>query len=1204
MSVRILKCDSFRRSSACASIEDWLNNLGLGKYSETFAKNDVDLRVLPHLNSADLQELGVSLGHRKIILAAIDELQQAAPGVIKPKTESERLTSIVERQREPPGAEPAGEPGPDLRLLSVLFCDMVDSTGLSVRFKPEEMHELISAYQEAVASAVRRFDGYVAKFLGDGVLAYFGWPMAYEDHAERAIRAGLAAIGRVESLRTPAGSPIRSRVGIATGRVVVGDLAVGGALDRGHVAGETPNLAARLPQGLAEPGQILISDSTRRLANQVFEIEDLGARELKGFEHPVPVFRVARECEVESRFEARRSDSLSQFVGRTSEIGILLDRWELAKAGQGQAVFVTGEAGIGKSRLLEALIERLQNEPHEPIRLQCSPYHTTSALYPVIQRLTRVAGFVASDDGAARVEKLERLLLRNGENPTDVGGVYAELLSLGLRERFKMADLSAEQRKDITMRTLANRVFLAAKRAAVLLVVEDAHWIDPSTSELLGDIVLRIPAAPIYVVATHRPDWSADWSLGHSHVTTVEVGRLAKQQIRLLIQSMLGGVSDRLVDQIADRTDGVPLFAEELARSILESQTDAREDIEIPDSLQGSLMARLDRLPSPSKEVAQIASVIGREFDRDLLAEVAAINDSALDGALRQLLAAQLVVMGGISRQTLLFRHTLIQDTAYQSLLSRKRHSYHQAIADTIVKSHPNIVATQPELVARHYTEGQCDELAMQYWNKAGERAFERFANDEASDHFSNALAIAERLPDGPQRSHEMLAARLRLAEALHEAGRFKAAATQYRVAAEQARRANDSDSFVRVALGYDSVRYILGMSLERSVALLTEAEAKIAPDDDKQRCQILSRLARAHLLLGDAKKSESFDRKGIELARRLGDRRSLFTLFANRFLVPRQVKTPGEVQSRLSELSELIEISEGNIYDQMYALSMGAYVSAELGQRTRVDRSLAALSELGEVRPRFDQQWISRHGAAMLAILDGDFVAAEKFAGEGLELGRLTHGDQVEGVYGIQMFSIRREQGRLAEVAPVVKRLIDEKPDEKAWLPGFALIAADLGFEEPARRRLRELAEIGFEMPFDAKRSASLSYIAEVAVLLGDNEAAARLYELLSVYQHMTITAGIVTVCYGAASRYLGMLAATLGEFDKAEAHFEHALEMNKRMGARPWLAHTKAEYALLLRRRDGKGERAEVLANEAWETAAELDMVRLKRRLQPKIH
>ena len=260
----------------------------------------------------------------------------------------------------------------------------------------------------------------------------------------------------------------------------------------------------------------------------------------------------------------------------------------------------------------------------------------------------------------------------------------------------------------------------------------------------------------------------------------------------------------------------------------------------------------------------------------------------------------------------------------------------------------------------------------------------------------------------------------------------------------------------------------------------------------------------------------------------------------------------------------------------------------------------------MGDVRQRLHTQWIARHGEAMLAILDGNFSTAETLAQQALELGHQTHGEQVEGVYGVQMFSIRREQGRLAEVAQVMKRLIDENPDQTTWLPGFALIATELGFEEPARRRLRELAETGFEMPADAKRSTSLSYVAEVAALLGDAETAARLYELMSVYQHMTITAGIVTVCYGAASRYLGMLAATLGEFDRAEAHFEHALDMNARIGARPWLAHTKAEYALLLRRRGGKGvsERAEVLANEAWEIAAELDMVRLKKRLQPKVH
>jgi tetratricopeptide (TPR) repeat protein len=411
----------------------------------------------------------------------------------------------------------------------------------------------------------------------------------------------------------------------------------------------------------------------------------------------------------------------------------------------------------------------------------------------------------------------------------------------------------------------------------------------------------------------------------------------------------------------------------------------------------------------------------------------------------------------------------------------------------------------------------------------------------------------------------------------------------------------------VRVALGYDVAQFLGGMPLGQSVALLAEAERKIAGDDDKRRCLILCRLARGHLLLGDAKKSESFDRRATELARRLGDRRSLFDLLFNRLLVPREVASLTDAQRRLSEVSELVELSQSFNDDEMKgrALALNAYVSAELGERARVDRSHAALSELGEVRQRLAAQWASHHGAALLAILDGNFAAAEGFATEGLRLGRLILGEQVEGVYGIQMFSIRREQGRLAEVAPVVKRLIDGKPDEKAWAPGFALIAADLGFEEPARRRLRELAETGFELPFDAKRSASLSYVAEVAALLGDSDAAERLYQLMSVYRHMTITAGMVTVCYGAASRYLGMLAATLGDFDKAEAHFEHALELNERMRARPWLAHTKAQYALLLRRRGGRGdsERAEILANEAWEIAAELDMVLLKRRLQPRI-
>lgn len=1182
-------------------VEEWLNSLGLGKYAEIFAANDVDFRSLPHLDAADLQELGVSLGHRKILLNEIAALRGPEPQDIEPLRQEPPAPAVA----APPNDE-SSEGGPDLRLLSVLFCDMVGSTVLSGRSSAEEMHDLISAYQAAVASAVSRFGGYVAKFLGDGVLVYFGWPMAYEDHAERAIRAGLAAITAVAGLKTAAGEPLGARIGIATGRVVVGDLAGGSVLDRGQVAGYTPNLAARL-QTAAEPGQVVIADVTRRLAGHTFEFEELGTRELKGCQDTVAVFLVRSESKVESRFDAARGDTLSKFVGRSSEIGMLLERWELAKGGEGQAVFVTGEAGIGKSRLVEALVERVQQERHEFIRLQCSPYHTTSALYPVIRRLSWIAGLAPDDDQAARAKKLDRLLAYYGEDAAEYGPIYAELLSLNLGDRFELSGLSAQQRKEITLRTLVNRPFLAAARAPVLLVIEDAHWIDPSTSELLREMVSRIHAAPIYVVITHRPEWSADWASGLAQITNLAVGRLTKQQMRELIESKLDGVSDQLIERIAARTDGVPLFVEELTRSILESGKDLSDEVHIPDSLQGSLMARLDRLPAPSKEVAQIASVIGREFDRDLLAQVVSFDGPVLDGALRELVAAQVVVITGISQQSLLFRHALIQDTAYSSLLSRKRRQYHQAIADVIAKSYPNILSTQPELVARHYTEAQSEDLALPYWRRAGERALERSANFEAVDSFSNALTIAERLPEGELRRSETLATRLLLAKALGSAGQLTGATTHFQLAAEQARAAGDNDSFVRAALGYDMAQFLGGVPLHGSVAVLTEAVAVLAPDDDKQRCGVLTRLARAHLLLGDTAASESFARQAEELARRLGDRDSVFTLLIDRHLVPRQIASCGEVAGRLAELDELIQLSHEINSDDVKerALSFDIYVAAELGERARMEQSIAALASLG-ARQRLLYQWIARHGAAMLAILDGDFATAEGLAREGVEMGRRSVGEHSDGIYAMQMFSIRREQGRLAEVAPVMKRLIAEQPHETTWLPGFALIAADLGFEEPARRRLRQLAETGFEMPLDGKRSASLSYLAEVAALLGDMESAARLYELMSIYRHMTITAGLVSVCYGAASRYLGMLAATLGAFDEAQAHFEHALAMNAGMGARPWLAHTKAEYALLLRRRGGRGvpERAETLANEAWEIAAELDMVRLKQRLQANVH
>jgi class 3 adenylate cyclase/tetratricopeptide (TPR) repeat protein len=1181
------------------TIEDWLSQLGFGKYVEAFVQNDVDFRALPYITEADLQALGVSLGHRKIMLAAIN-------GFAQPGLDRLPLAAISREDSEHQITEVSQEPPADRRLLSVLFCDLVGSTALSAKLDPEDMHELTRRYQDSVAGAITRFGGYVAKYLGDGVLAYFGWPMAYEDHAERSIRAGLQALAAVEAVQSPDGEQLKARIGIASGHVVVGDIAGSSANERASIAGDTPNLAARL-QGAAAPGQIVVADSTRRLAGQSFEIESLGSQELKGFNSRVALFAVRGEREVESRFDAAHPSALSKFVGRTSEIGMLLERWELAKGAQGQAVFVSGEAGIGKSRLVDALEESLYENRHELIRLQCSPYHATSAFYPIIQRLSRFAGFSPADDQTTRAAKFSSIFERYGENPSDVGPIYAELLSLDVGDEFKPLDLSAQQRKELIVRTLANRLLLAAKVAPVLFVVEDAHWIDPSTSEVLKEVVSRLHGTAILIVVTHRPEWNAGWAVGLAQVTTLAIGRLTKQQIRELIESMVDNVPVQLADRIAERTDGVPLFVEELTRSILESGKAASLNVEIPDSLQGSLMARLDRLTTAAKEIAQVASVIGREFDRGLLSKVAGLDDQALDGALQQLMSTQLVVVGGVVRDALIFRHALIQDTAYQSLLSRRRRYYHEVIAKTLIDAYPDLVVTQPELIAQHYVKAQKIDLAFPYWVKAGERALARSANYEAVDHFQNALAMAEDLP-GQAWQKEVLEATLKLGEALGAAGRISEAVAKYRLTSQVAREVGDTGAFIRSALGFDLAKFLSGKPLAESIQLLTEAMGKIESNDQSSRCQLLSRLARAHLLVGDSENSTRCHTEGVNLARRLGDKNSLFELSVLSFLTPTTVKSVTESNARIARIDELMRLSADINDDDARgrALSFDVYVSTELGNRARANRAVEGLEELGTLRQRLHVLWLARMAQAMMAILDGRFTTAEALAGEALHLGRQTHGTEVEGLYGMQMFTIRREQSRLSEVAPIIKHFIEENPDESTWLPGFALVAVDLGYRDAAQRRLSELARTGFAMPLDARRSASLSFISEVAVSLGDTEAAQTIYDLMLVYKDMTITAGVATVCFGAASRYLGMLSVALGDFKKAVKHFEHALEMNTASGSRPWLAHTQAEYADLLLKIGSKkaAERAMSLSGQAWAIAAELDMVRLKKRLRPTLH
>lgn len=739
----------------------WLRDLGLGQYESVFRESEIEPDVLSELTEADLEKLGLPLGPRKRILKAIANLQDA-----------NTVSGDASLARAP--AKDAAE----RRQLTVMFCDLAGSTALSARLDPEDMRQVIRTYQDACSGVIARYDGFVAKFMGDGILAYFGFPRAHEDDAERAVRAGLEIATTVATLQTLAAEKLHVRIGIATGLVVVGDLVGRGAAQEQAVVGDTPNLAARL-QALAELDSVVIAAGTRRLLRGRFRLRDLGRHIVKGLAEPVEVWAAEGESSSESRFDAAHAARPTGFVGRKVETALLRECQQRAWRGEGQIVLISGEAGIGKSRFSGLLAEHVTDDSHTRLRYQCSPFHHDSALYPFVQQLARAAQITPDDSAERKLDKLEAVLKLATPRTQEIAPLIASLLSIPSEHRYPPLAMSPAQQRRQTLSALLDQMEGLAKLKPVLMLFEDAHWADATSLEWLNLAIERVRRLPVLLLITFRPEFEAPWT-GLPGVAAVMLCRLDRDQAEVLVKQVTGGrtLPAEVMAQIVAKTDGVPLFVEELTKNLLESELLIEDGagyrldgplppLAIPSTLQDSLMARLDRLAAV-KEIAQVAAAIGREFTYSLLHAVAGIDEASLQAALAQLEDAELLFRSGVPPDVRYsFKHALVQDTAYESLLKSRRQALHQRIALTLEQRFPALAEAEPEILAHHFSGAGLADQACSYYARAGDRAAARSAYTEATSHFKAALAEARRLPVGQGRDRHELAILLKQGPAI-----------------------------------------------------------------------------------------------------------------------------------------------------------------------------------------------------------------------------------------------------------------------------------------------------------------------------------------------------------------------------------------------------------------------------------------------------
>lgn len=926
-------------------LAEWLGRHGLDQYAQTFAENNIEYSVLPDLTENDLKNLGVSLGHRKKLLRAIEALTVA---------------------RQPTGPTPLVQHREaEFRQITVMFCDLVGSTQLSEKLDPEDLQKLIDAYRGECSTAIRRYGGEVAHYFGDGVMAYFGWPQAHEDNALRAVRAALEIVSGVTKISGPV--TLASRVGVCSGPVVVGEIGNSTTSWSMDAVGETPNIAARL-QTLAATNTVLISESTRRLVSAAFDLQDRGLQELKGVTEPVHVYRVLAAKNAASRFDAAHAGSLTPLVGRSSELSLLLDRWEKVKEGDGQVILLSGIPGVGKSRLLHELKSHIQEEPHLLLHHQCSPYHGQSAFFPVIEQIEQAAHLTAREADADKIAKLQAYLPRSTDSSIEPLLLIANLLSISTENHRKLLELTPQQIKNRTISTLVDMLLAFSLHRPTLCIFEDAHWLDPSTLELLELIISRIDHARVLLIVSCRPEFRPTW-IAHANITILSLTRLSHTEVKSMIRDLLrgGSIPQQLVDEIIEKADGVPLFIEELTNSMLSAPLRIRGTFEptaqpaalkVPDTLSDALMERLDRV-APGRRLAQIAAVIGREFSYDLLSAASQIDEDDMQSALSLLEQADIIHRVGISPFVrFAFKHVLLRDAIYESLLRSKRQQIHADIAAILEHDFPELAENQPVVLAYHYQEAGNHQLAIRCWFESGQRALAHSANVEAIANFRKALQLLNALPETPEQTKQEIDIQLALGIPLIAVQGYASAET--REAFSRARilclRLGDIPEYFQALFGLWGYFWMVGkndVALRMADEFLSRSQALSNP----VLLMVAHRVMGSTLLtIGDFQSSANHFEETIKLS--IGkEKQPLYNLYvvepqaASLLLLSWDLWFLGYPDQSLSRVSEALALAQdlGHPYTVAFAHYMTSVVHLLRGDAARAFESAEKSFEVSQ---------------------------------------------------------------------------------------------------------------------------------------------------------------------------------------------------------------------------------------------------------------